>query len=95
MLTPPFHTDQPTHFANPLHPPTHPTHTQIVSSSYTAAAYLDALGYKQQRAAAGQAPCVLLMGSRGMRDELEAVGLQVGFGQWCRQWCWGGVVVVC
>lgn len=50
---------------------------QIVSSSYTAAAYLDSIGYKQQRLAAGQAPCVLLMGSSGMRNELEAVGLQV------------------
>jgi hypothetical protein len=48
-----------------------------VSSSYTAAAYLEAIGYKQQRLASGRAPCVLLMGSTGMRDELEAVGLQV------------------
>jgi hypothetical protein len=50
---------------------------QIVSSSYTAAAYLNSIGYKQHRLAAGQVPCVLLMGSTGMRDELEAVGLQV------------------
>lgn len=48
-----------------------------MSSSYTAAAYLDDIGYKQRRLAAGLEPSVLLMGSSGMRDELEAVGLQV------------------
>lgn len=50
---------------------------QIVSSSYMAAAYLNSICFRQQRLAAGKAPCVLLMGSSGMRDELEAVGLQV------------------
>jgi hypothetical protein len=65
----------------PLH------HVQIVSSSYTAAAYLESIGYKQQRLAAGQAPCVLLMGSSGMRDELEGVGLQVGHMTGCASWC--------
>lgn len=49
---------------------------QIVSSSYAAAAYLHSTGYRQQRLAAGHDPCVLLLGSGGMRQQLEAVGLQ-------------------
>jgi len=47
---------------------------QIVSSSYTAAAYLSSIGFGQQTQP-GKA--VLLLGSQGMADELTAAGIHV------------------
>lgn len=47
---------------------------QIVSSSYTAAAYLSSIGFGQAVQPDKQ---VLLLGSQGVADELAAAGLQV------------------
>jgi hypothetical protein len=49
-------------------------HAQIVSSSYTAAAYLSSIGFGQSRQPGKH---VLLLGSQGTADELAAAGLQV------------------